>query len=463
MNKEEQFSETSNETHEKVRLSRHIRLFIFFIFWILHFLNCSDSGIPTASSNNIKKVLKFTDSQFGNYGSLVQLGRLTGTVIGLNILNICNRKILIIFAPFIKSLTLLVYYYTDNFWIIMTCRYIQGFVHVSTYIYFPTWIEQFGLQKYKGLMINSIQTASPFGSVFGFALCTFMGTDNWKKCFSLLAYSIMFLICVLFFIPEKYFSSQIYFSRHIEISQNEDEEHIEGRGSIYSLFEKNESHIKEKNPTENIWCEVLNAIFLSIVLARAVILFIFMVVHYWIGDYFINVLDVENKLAKTLSYSIISLVGPFVGTIIGRYTIEYIGGYEQKKATLLCIFYSILTCISGSFVSKANSLLSFTFILFLFFVFANCQIPILIGISINNVPQKFKAMSYSVNNLICTFFGYLLAPAIYGYINDYYKLRDKKMALRFAFYYVWGNLFYLLICGIIQFLTREEDEDEEEK
>jgi len=463
MNKEEQFSETSNETHEKVRLSRHIRLFIFFIFWILHFLNCSDSGIPTASSNNIKKVLKFTDSQFGNYGSLVQLGRLTGTVIGLNILNICNRKILIIFAPFIKSLTLLVYYYTDNFWIIMTCRYIQGFVHVSTYIYFPTWIEQFGLQKYKGLMINSIQTASPFGSVFGFALCTFMGTDNWKKCFSLLAYSIMFLICVLFFIPEKYFSSQIYFSRHIEISQNEDEEHIEGRGSIYSLFEKNESHIKEKNPTENIWCEVLNAIFLSIVLARAVILFIFMVVHYWIGDYFINVLDVENKLAKTLSYSIISLIGPFVGTIIGRYTIEYIGGYEQKKATLLCIFYSILTCISGSFVSKANSLLSFTFILFLFFVFANCQIPILIGISINNVPQKFKAMSYSVNNLICTFFGYLLAPAIYGYINDYYKLRDKKMALRFAFYYVWGNLFYLLICGIIQFLTREEDEDEEEK
>ena len=463
MNKEEQFSETSNETHEKVRLSRHIRLFIFFIFWILHFLNCSDSGIPTASSNNIKKVLKFTDSQFGNYGSLVQLGRLTGTVIGLNILNICNRKILIIFAPFIKSLTLLVYYYTDNFWIIMTCRYIQGFVHVSTYIYFPTWIEQFGLQKYKGLMINSIQTASPFGSVFGFALCTFMGTDNWKKCFSLLAYSIMFLICVLFFIPEKYFSSKIYFSRHIEISQNEDEEHIEGRGSIYSLFEKNESHIKEKNPTENIWCEVLNAIFLSIVLARAVILFIFMVVHYWIGDYFINVLDVENKLAKTLSYSIISLVGPFVGTIIGRYTIEYIGGYEQKKATLLCIFYSILTCISGSFVSKANSLLSFTFILFLFFVFANCQIPILIVISINNVPQKFKAMSYSVNNLICTFFGYLLAPAIYGYINDYYKLRDKKMALRFAFYYVWGNLFYLLICGIIQFLTREEDEDEEEK
>ena len=463
MNKEEQFSETSNETHEKVRLSRHIRLFIFFIFWILHFLNCSDSGIPTASSNNIKKVLKFTDSQFGNYGSLVQLGRLTGTVIGLNILNICNRKILIIFAPFIKSLTLLVYYYTDNFWIIMTCRYIQGFVHVSTYIYFPTWIEQFGLQKYKGLMINSIQTASPFGSVFGFALCTFMGTDNWKKCFSLLAYSIMFLICVLFFIPEKYFSSQIYFSRHIEISQNEDEEHIEGRGSIYSLFEKNESHIKEKNPTENIWCEVLYAIFLSIVLARAVILFIFMVVHYWIGDYFINVLDVENKLAKTLSYSIISLVGPFVGTIIGRYTIEYIGGYEQKKATLLCIFYSILTCISGSFVSKANSLLSFTFILFLFFVFANCQIPILIGISINNVPQKFKAMSYSVNNLICTFFGYLLAPAIYGYINDYYKLRDKKMALRFAFYYVWGNLFYLLICGIIQFLTREEDKDEEEK
>ena len=455
--------ETSNETHEKIRLSRHIRLLIFFIFWILHFLNCSDSGIPTASSNNIKKFLKFTDSQFGNYGSLVQLGRLTGTVIGLNILNICNRKLLILFAPFIKSLTLLVYYYTNNFWIIMTCRFIQGFVTVSTYIYFPTWIEQFGLQKYKNSMINSIQTASPFGSVFGFSLCTFMGTDSWKKCFSLLAYSIMFLICILFFIPEKYFSSQIYFSRHIEISQHEEDEHVEGRGSIYSLFEKNESHIKKRAPTENIWCEVLNAIFLTIVLARAVILFIFMAVHYWIGDYFINVLEIENKLAKTISYSIISLLGPFIGTIIGRYTIEYIGGYEQKKATLLCILYSIFTCLSGSLVSKANNLLSFTFIVFLFFVFANCQIPILIGISINNVPQRFKAMSYSVNNIICTFFGYLLAPAVYGYINDYYKIRDKKLALKFVFYYVWGNLFYLLICGLIQYLNRDDNEEEDEK
>ena len=188
-----------------------------------------------------------------------------------------------------------------------------------------------------------------------------------------------------------------------------------------------------------------------------------MAVHYWIGDYFINVLEVENKLAKTVSYSIISLLGPFIGTIIGRYTIEYIGGYEQKKATLLCILYSIFTCLSGSLVSKANNLLSFTTIVFLFFVFANCQIPILIGISINNVPQRFKAMSYSVNNIICTFFGYLLAPAVYGYINDYYKIRDKKMALKFVFYYVWGNLFYLLICGIIQYLNRDDNEEEDEK
>ena len=45
----------------------------------------------------------------------------------------------------------------------MVFRFIQGFEHLSTYLYFPTWIEQFGLQKYKGSMINSIQTASLFG------------------------------------------------------------------------------------------------------------------------------------------------------------------------------------------------------------------------------------------------------------------------------------------------------------
>ena len=67
-----------------------------------------------------------------------------------------------------------------------------------------------------------------------------MGTDNWKICFSLLAYSIMFLIYILFFIPEKYFNNQIYFSKHIEISQHEDDEHVEGRGlSIHYLKKMN--------------------------------------------------------------------------------------------------------------------------------------------------------------------------------------------------------------------------------
>lgn len=459
MEKKKETLISSKDPENSVRLSRCVRVFIFGIFWLIHFFNCSDGGVPSASSNNIKKDLNFNDSQFGQYGSIVQLGRMTGTFIVMTLLNICNRKYLIFVALLFKCSSFLIYFFTYNYLIVMIFRYIQGVSHVFTYVYFPTWIDQFGLQSSKTMMMSLIQTASPFGSVFGFSVTTFIGTHQWKWGFGVLAFSILPLNFILLFIPDKYFSANIFFNKHI------DETYDNGIIGTVSLFEEDESrkNVKKGKESSNAiqdWISMFDGVFLFIVLARTVIMFIFMGIHYWLGDYFVNVLDIKDKFAKTSSYGTISLLGPFIGSMLGGAICEKFGGYEKKSSIFVCIFFSVLTCIAGTIVPEVNTLATFTAAVFAFFVLANCQMPILIGISFNCVPRRLKGASYGINSLMCTFLGNLLAPSVYGYLNDYFKMKDKRMAMRCVMNYIWINLLYLILCAIFRYRKKEPQKDD---
>ena len=236
---DEKLIENTEEDHTKpFRLNRLPRLLIFTVFFFIHMFNCSDGGIPSASSNKIKEELQITDTQFGTYGSIVQVGRVLGTFVVMILLNFFNRKYVIFIALLVKCSSFLIYLFTSNYMIIFTFRFIQGLSHVFTYVYFPAWVDQFGLQKFKTLMTSFIQIASPIGSVFGFTLTTFAGQKNWKWSFATLAFCILPLNALLFFFPVKYFSPSIFFASSIK-----DEEREQGKPS---LFEYDEERQKKK-------------------------------------------------------------------------------------------------------------------------------------------------------------------------------------------------------------------------
>ena len=137
-------------------------------------------------------------------------------------------------------------------------------------------------------MTSFIQTASPFGSVLGFNITTWL--NDFKHGFALLAFSILGLNFILIFMPDDYFSPKIFFYKKVT-------EEKEGRESIYSLFEVDEEKMKKKQEEKSkksggpsIWLQLLRPVFATIVLARTVIMFSFMGTHYWIGDYFSNAL-----------------------------------------------------------------------------------------------------------------------------------------------------------------------------
>ena len=428
---------TSEEGKPHIRLSRWTRIIIFVCFFIIHLLNCSDGGVVSARSNQIKEELNINDKSFGIYGSIVQIGRIIGTLSVMFLLNLFDRKYLIFFALVLKCATFLIYFFTANYYIIMGFRFLQGFSHVFTYVYFPTWVDQFGLQNYKTIMTSFIQTASPFGSVFGFNATTFLG--DYKYGFALLAFTILPLDFILLFMPDKFFSPKIFFYKVHK------EEH-DGRESVFSLFEIDEEKMKKKQEEKekkpegpSIWLQLLRPVFATIVLARTVLMFSFMGTHYWIGDYFQNALGQDGKLAKASIYSVVSLVGPFTGSMVGAAVCEKVGGYTKRASSLLCCGFSVLTGICAVLIPMTNDMMVFTVELFLFFFFANCMMPILIGISFNCVDKKLKGASYGVNSLMCTFLGNLPAPSVYGFINDIYKETNPKMAMACNLNYIWVN------------------------
>ena len=428
---------TSEEGKPHIRLSRWTRIIIFVCFFIIHLLNCSDGGVVSARSNQIKEELNINDKSFGIYGSIVQIGRIIGTLSVMILLNLFDRKYLIFFALLLKCATFLIYFFTANYYIIMGFRFLQGFSHVFTYVYFPTWVDQFGLQNYKTIMTSFIQTASPFGSVFGFNVTTFLG--DYKYGFALLAFTILPLDIILLFMPDKFFSPKIFFYKVHK------EEH-DGRESVFSLFEIDEEKMKKKQEEKekkpegpSIWLQLLRPVFATIVLARTVLMFSFMGTHYWIGDYFQNALGQDGKLAKASIYSVVSLVGPFTGSMVGAAVCEKVGGYTKRASSLLCCGFSVLTGICAVLIPMTNDMMVFTVELFLFFFFANCMMPILIGISFNCVDKKLKGASYGVNSLMCTFLGNLPAPSVYGFINDIYKETNPKIAMACNLNYIWVN------------------------
>lgn len=428
---------TSEEGKPHIRLSRWTRIIIFVCFFIIHLLNCSDGGVVSARSNQIKEELNINDKSFGIYGSIVQIGRIIGTLSVMILLNLFDRKYLIFFALLLKCATFVIYFFTANYYIIMGFRFLQGFSHVFTYVYFPTWVDQFGLQNYKTIMTSFIQTASPFGSVFGFNVTTFLG--DYKYGFALLACTILPLDIILLCMPDKFFSPKIFFYKVHK------EEH-DGRESVFSLFEIDEEKMKKKQEEKekkpegpSIWLQLLRPVFATIVLARTVLMFSFMGTHYWIGDYFQNALGQDGKLAKASIYSVVSLVGPFTGSMVGAAVCEKVGGYTKRASSLLCCGFSVLTGICAVLIPMTNDMMVFTVELFLFFFFANCMMPILIGISFNCVDKKLKGASYGVNSLMCTFLGNLPAPSVYGFINDIYKETNPKMAMACNLNYIWVN------------------------
>ena len=442
-----------------VVLKRNIRWVIMFIFIIINMIMMIDTGLFSSASTKIKNYLNIDDKKFGLFGSCNHSGRILGTISFMFIFNIFNRKNLLLIPLYINSLSIILFILTDMVPLLFIARILNGLCSTFGFIYFPIWIDQFGIQAKKTLMMSLIQMASPLGMVLGYTMNTFIGSDRWKITLMIESISLFFFVTLIIFIPKKYFSKKLSFKQHFDgiekikkmkkikikrkkskdyknknnnLKNNVNETKLEiSRPSVFG--ENNQDNSKNDLFTfrKKAVYVLTNNIFISTVLYKSTNQFICCATGFWLTDYIENILGENSSYKRLYSYIIIIVVGPIVGMALGGFIGSLTGGYEKKQSVLAIFVMQTFSVIISVFVPMVNSLFFFVIYLSLFNTFLASVVPVNTGLILWTMPKNMKGFGNGVSNLIATFLGKLPAPFLYGYLQFKFSYINKKIGMIF--------------------------------
>ena len=442
-------------------LDRETRWIIMILFVLINAVMMMDSGLFSSASSIIKKTLKINDQLFGLFGSCNHSGRIIGTIIFMIIFNKFNRKYLLLLPLYINTLALFSFTITNIISILFIARVLNGLCTAFGFIYFPIWIDQFGIQTKKTMMMSMIQMAPPIGLVLGYLQNTILTSEKYKL--SLLIQSIILfcLITLLLFIPQIFFSHKISFHSHFDgvaklneieeinnstekpksISNNKNKEISILRPSIYNINEEinNNDNLTILKKLKLIF---FNKIFITTVLYKSTNLFICSAIGFWLTNYIENIFEENRLYHKLYSYIIIIVIGPISGMILGGIIGSLIGGYEKRNSLLVILIFQMLASFIGFLIPTAKNLKIFVLFFAIFNAFSSAVIPVNAGLILWSVPKNLKGFANGVSSLITTFIGKLPAPFLYGVLQQNFSYVNKKIGMiTLMFFPLLGVLF----------------------
>ena len=200
--------------------SKQKRKFIFLLICLINILINLDRGAIPAGTTEIKEKNNITNAELGMIGSLLYFGLVLGSLTGGYFFSKYSSKWLVIlslfsFCFFLYSFTILV-----NCGGLYICRVGCGFCEVFCLIYFPIWVDQYGVKGMKAIWLTFLQIGIPLGSILGYLIeaCSIKYYKSWEGGF----YIQIILICscsgILFLTPDKFFERNY---RHSESTQKE--------------------------------------------------------------------------------------------------------------------------------------------------------------------------------------------------------------------------------------------------
>ena len=463
-----------------VVLKRSVRWIIMFLYILINMLMMIDTGLFSSASTKIKQALNIDDKKFGLFGSCNHTGRIIGTVLFMFIFNIFNRKNLLLIPLYIHSFSIFLFIFIDIVPILFVARIISGFCATFGFIYFPIWIDQFGIQTKKTVMMSLIQIASPLGMVLGYTMNTFLGSDKWKITLFVVSTSIFFFTSIIIFIPKKYFSKKLYFKQHfdgvdkikqmkkIKIKKKDKnsskklnkEKNIKINDSQKleinrpSVFGENNQY---NSPDEifTFWKKIKyilsNKIFICTVLYKSTNQFICCGIGFWLTDYLENILGEHNSYNRLYSYIIVIVVGPIIGMALGGFIGSLTGGYEKKHSVLAIFILQTISAIISVFVPLTDNIYFFVLYLSFFNLFMATVVPVNTGLILWTMPKNMKGFGNGVSNLITTMLGKLPAPFLYGYLQYKFNEYNKKIGMIFLMSFSFLGVIYLGMATIFRY------------
>ena len=450
-----------------VILKRDIRWTIMIIYLLISIIISMDTGLFTSASTLIKETLKIDDKKFGLFGSCIHFGRIFGTIIFMFIFNIFNRKNLLIISFFINCISIFCFTITDNIIILFISRIINGFCTSFGIIYFPIWIDQFGIQNKKTLMMSLLQMAFPIGMILGYTTNTILGSKKWKITLLIETISLFIFNLFIIFIPKKYYSKKLCFKQHFDgvekikqmkkikirkksnqdskltnnykkkysndVNESNNKNNIEiNRNSLFSENnldnKKNDDIFSFKKKIKFI---ITNKIYICTILYKSINQFILSGLTFWLTDYLENILEEKNSFQRLYIYIEAIVIGPIIGIAIGGFLGSMTGGYEKKNSVLAIFILQAISSLFSIFVPLVNNINLFSLYLTLFNLFMSSVIPVNTGLILWTLPKNLKGFGNGVGNLITTIIGKFPSPLLYGYIQYIFNDYNKRIGMHF--------------------------------
>lgn len=232
---------------------------------------------------------------------------------------------------------------------------------------------------------------------------------------------------------------------------------------VVSVFNVRESEVNERdiNVCNKYWVIFSNPVYIFCLLARVVINSITPVLVFWIPSYLTDVIGYQNREIKLVCYLTMIVTFPFIGSFLGSYASAAVGGYGNKHSLVIVLIFNLISCLVFAPSFYVDQWYGFLVCCSLFQICGSAVLPTLNGIILSSIPGHLKAKGFAIANVVSLLFGSAPSPIIYGFINDKYKIIDKRFCMKAFVIYSFIGLIWIIIAVIFRYRAEEKDQKKE--
>ena len=452
-----------------ITLPRKMRWMVYIILLYLSIIMELDQGVLSSTTEELSKDMELNDNQLGGLGSMIFLGKALGCLIFFTLINKLNRKYMLLITSFLSILSLILTTQTTNLILLYLCRIIVGISQSYLGIYLPVWGDQFGIHKYKSMILSLLHLSSSFGYLFGYVFGIWLG---WELSFYVENIMIIIAIVLLFFISDKYFSMSLMpikskmklLETEEEKNNNNKKDKIEKEIDKIKVTILDESYEQEKLNEENkvindykekeeqidladdislfediqkkgenmskgsiknqIKAIIKSPLFILINITLCSIYAIAAAVQFWINDYLQFSLGIEDSKERLIMFGIVIITSPPLGIIIGGIILSKIGGYESEKAIYIPLIFSLIAVIFANLAPLSSNVYIFLPLFWIYFFCGSVIIPAANGISLVSLEKKYAGAASSISMLLYNVLGRFPGPNLYAFFKNLFD--DEK-------------------------------------
>ena len=460
------------ESKAPITLSRKMRWIVYFILLYISIVMELDQGVLSSTTDSLSKDMELNDSQLGGLGSMIFLGKSIGCLIFFTLINKLNRKYMLLVTSFLTILSLILTTQTKNLALLYICRIVVGIAQSYLGIYSPVWADQFGIHKYKSIILSLQHLSSSLGYLFGYVMGIWLG---WVLAFYVQNIMLLIPIVILIFISDKFFSMSLMpVKSKLKLLKTENEDNKEKKEEKKDEIEdeikkikttvlddsyeeekidnKNNGEFKEKDRDNNNEEESINLdddislfedlqkqgedmskgsiklqikaiikspLFILINITLCSIYAIVAAIQFWINDYLQYGLKIEEAQTRFIMFGSVIVTSPPLGMIIGGIILSKVGGYEAEKAIYIPLIASLIVVIFANLAPLSTNVYIFLPLFWVYFFSGSAVIPAANGISLVSVDKKFAGAASSISILVYNVLGRFPGPNLYAFFKSW--------------------------------------------